>query len=203
MKQEIRTMLEFGVEEYFPVLTTHNNQPAISIKGYDNAFEILCQGIGHVLTNIKEIISDADLGFVVTAEEFALACNNLEICYEGRDLIVWGGCEKKRIESTPSNHDKNDTFKLLAAAVDANAATRNYYILYNLVKNMIVFGSDIDFFHAVGLCVMQFETYAKQINTSQTLEEFAANIEILSSKSIEVLFSRKIGDSQVSYYFNQ
>jgi len=197
--EKAMAMLKFGIEERFWATTTHNGQPAIVIKNcHDasnrgNATKILCQGIGHVLTNIKNYC-DTDWDFATT-KEFALACNNFEACYEGSDLIVWSRCEKKHVESTPSDHDKGDTFKLLAAAAD-NVATRSYCILYSLGKNMIAFDSEKNFFYAIGLCVMQFETYAHQINTSQTLEEFAVSVNRLH-------LNWNVKDSQVYYFFNE
>jgi len=194
MKQEIRAMLEFGIEEHFLALTTRNNQPAIIVKNCCNAFEILCRGIGYIVTNIKDYCN-ADLNFVVTAEEFALACNNFETCFEGKDVAVWGGREKKHNEPVSPKYNKDDTLKLLATTADA-VATKNHCILYSLTKNMIVFSNDNDFFHVVGLCIMRFETYAKLANVDQTLKEFVANID-------EILVERNPKNSQVSCSFNK
>jgi len=194
MKKEIRAMLEFGIEEHFLALTTRNNQLAITVKNCDNAFEILCRGVGCIVANIKDYCN-ADLGFVVTAEEFAFACNNFETCLEGNDVVAWGGREKKHDEPVLPKYNRDDTLKLLATAADA-VATKNRCILYSLTKDMITFGSDKDFFHVVGLCIMRFETYAKLANVDQTLKEFVANIN-------EILFNRNLRDSQISYYFNQ
>jgi len=193
--EKAMAMLKFGIEERFLATTTHNNQPAIVIKNchdasnHGNATKILCQGIGHVMTNMKD---DWDS---TTTKEFAIACNNFEACYEGSDLIVWSGHEKEQIESASSKYDRGDTLKLLAAAAD-NVATRSYCILYSLGKNMIAFDSEKNFFYAIGLCVMQFETYAHQINTNQTLEEFAVSVNKLH-------LNRNLRDSQVYYSFNE